>query len=84
MVLSNLTVKNEILDYLKFVSKDPSITANTPLISSCLIDSIDFIDLQLFISSMYDVILTSEDIMVSKIDTVEKIVKLLESKNNVI
>jgi acyl carrier protein len=75
-------IKAVVLEYVidEYVEEDDDIevTADTPLISSGLVDSFSMVSLKAFLERKYGIKIPDEDATPEAFDTVESIVRIVE------
>src|SRR5438105_6324506 len=75
------TIKNFILDEFLRGENPDELTGITPLITGGIIDSIATMKLVMFIEEKYGIALEPYEVDKENLDTVERIVRLINSKN---
>ena len=79
------TVEQSIRDYILSVyleGEDPSeLTVSTPLISTGVLDSMATLKVALFLESEFSISIAPHEITADYLDTIEKMVALVHSKN---
>jgi acyl carrier protein len=76
-------VIDELLDYIRLdLLRQPKrvLTADTPLISSGLVDSFSLVDLGLHIETRYGVTLDPSELTVSSFDSAAQLAALIQSR----
>ena len=74
---------DELLNYIRLeLLRQPKrvLAADTPLISSGLIDSFSLVDLGIHIETQYGVTLDPSELAVSSFDTAEQLAALIQSR----
>jgi D-alanine--poly(phosphoribitol) ligase subunit 2 len=76
-------MQEQILDFIRdeYVEDDSiDIDAETPLISSGLVDSFSMVSLKMFLEDQYEIKMTDEEASTEAFDTVQAITELVQRK----
>jgi acyl carrier protein len=76
-------MKEKIIEYIidEYVEDESTeIKADTPLISSGLVDSFSMVSLKMFLEDEYEIQMTDEEASTEAFDTVNRIIELVNKK----
>ena len=79
----NDEMKESIIEYIRdeyLEDDDMDLDADTPLISSGIVDSFSMVSLKMYLEDEYDITMTDEEASTEAFDTVNSIVELVSRK----